>query len=103
MNKIVVSGNLTKDPERINWGKGKYKQEGVAFTIADNNGEDKNGEDIVMFWDCVLTGKRADFIEDNFKKGSHITVVGRAGYRVNETETDFYVNPRIDFITDILI
>ena len=96
MNKIVVSGNLTKDPERITWGKGKDKQEGVAFTIADNNGEDN-----VMFWDCMLTGKRGDFIEDNFKKGSHITVVGRAGYRVSETKKDFYVNPRIDFITDI--
>ena len=79
MNKIVVSGNIVKDPERISWGKGKDKQEGVAFTIADNNGEDN-----VMYWDCLLTGKRADFIEKNFEKGSHITVVGRAGYRVSE-------------------
>lgn len=96
MNKIVVSGNLTKDPERITWDKGKNKKEGVAFTIADNNGENN-----VMFWDCMFTGKRADFIEDNFKKGSHITVIGRAAYRVSETKKDFYVNPRIDFITDI--
>ena len=96
MNKIVVSGNIVKDPERISWGKGKDKQEGVAFTIADNNGEDN-----VMYWDCLLTGKRADFIEKNFEKGSHITVVGRAGYRVSEDKKNTYVNPRIDFITDI--
>lgn len=96
MNKIVVSGNIAKDPERVTWGKGKDKQEGVAFTIADNNGKDN-----VIFWDCMLTGKRADFIEENFEKGSHITVVGRAGYRVTEDKKTTYVNPRVDFITDI--
>lgn len=98
MNKVVVSGNLTKDPERITWGKGKDKKEGVAFTIADNNGEDN-----VIFWECMLIGKRADFIEDNFEKGSHITVVGRANYRLTEDKKKekTYVNPRVDFITDI--
>lgn len=96
MNKIVVSGNLTKDPERVSWGKGKEKEEGIAFTIADNQSEEK-----CLYWDCLVTGKRCDFIEEHFEKGSHITVVGRAGFKVTEGKKETYVNPRIEFITDI--
>ncbi len=81
MNRVIIIGRLTKDPEL------KYIQSGSAvanFTIANNriyttnNGERK--ED-VSFLDCVAWGKLGETIAEYMQKGRRIAVEGRLQQR----------------------
>ena len=71
MNKVFLSGNLTRDPEL------KLTQSGKAylrFGIAVNRPFNK---DAVDFFNLVAWDKTAEFIEKWFSKGSRILVEGR--------------------------
>lgn len=71
MNKVVLLGRLTKDPElRFAAGSGT----GVSrFTIAVNR-QFKKGE--TDFINCVAFGKTAETISQYFTKGKQIVVSG---------------------------
>lgn len=73
MNKVILIGRLTSDPEL------RQTQSGTAncsFTIAvdRNNGADK--EKTADFIRCVAWGKRGEFVGRYFTKGKQIAVVG---------------------------
>lgn len=71
MNKVVLSGNLTKAVEV------RYTQQGLAvgnFTLAIKR-EIKNDE--VDFINCVAYGKTAELISKYLDKGSRILAEGR--------------------------
>lgn len=71
MNRCVLIGRLTKDPDV------KYTKDKLAvahFTMAvDRKGKDKTADFIA----CVSFGKTAEFIEKYIKKGTKIAVEGR--------------------------
>jgi len=71
MNKVVLLGRLTKDPElRFAAGSGT----GVSrFTIAVNRQFKKNETDFI---NCVAFGKTAETISQYFTKGKQIAVSG---------------------------
>lgn len=72
MNKIFLSGRLTKDPEV------KTAQSGKAYTrvgIAVDRPFSKDKE--VDFFNLVVFGKTAEFLGKWFSKGSKILVEGR--------------------------
>lgn len=78
MNKITLTGRLTKDPEL------KRTQSGIAFanfTIAVDRPGSKKDDKIVDFFDCTVWGKadvdgRAGAICKYFHKGDGIVVTG---------------------------
>ena len=71
MNKIILSGNLTRDPElRLTQNNKAY----VRFSIAVNRPFSK---DAVDFFNLVAWEKTAEFIDKWFSKGSRILVEGR--------------------------
>ena len=70
MNKIMLMGRLTKEPDV------KITDTGLRicnYTIAVNR-RFQQGAD---FFVCVAFGKAAEFVERYFHKGSMIAVVGR--------------------------
>lgn len=70
MNKVLLIGRLTRDPEVFGEGDRKV----AKFTLAvDRFGKD-NGAD---FPNCVAFGTRADFAEKWLKKGIKIHVEGK--------------------------
>ena len=72
MNKIILSGRLTKDPEV------KTAQSGKAYTrvgIAVDRPFSKDKE--VDFFNLVAFGKTAEFLGRWFSKGSKLLVEGR--------------------------
>jgi|SRR5271157_4756892 len=77
INLVVISGNLTKDPEL------KYLGSGTAvcsFTLALNNKyKNSSGEIIeeVSYIDVVAFGKSAENCTENLHKGSRATIQGR--------------------------
>lgn len=71
MNKVLIAGNLVKDPEvRIVGNNMKV----CGFTLAVS---DKNKDKTVSFIDCDAFAKTAEFIGANFVKGRQMLVEGR--------------------------
>ena len=67
MNKVILTGRITKDPEV------RYTQQGVSvvsFTIAVNRQyRDANGNNQADFINCTAWRSTADFITRYIKKG----------------------------------
>ena len=74
MNKIILMGRLTADPELKNSSSGVSS---CRFTIAvDRSHTNKNGEREADFIICVAFRKTAEFISRYFRKGKMISVEG---------------------------
>lgn len=68
MNRVVLMGRLTKDPE------GRREETAYArFTLA----VDRKKKDEADFISCVAFGKTAEFLLDHFKHGNKIAISGR--------------------------
>lgn len=71
MNKVILSGRLTKDPE-IRYGGSDKKLAIASFSLA----VDTRKKDDTDFFDCVCFGKTAEFIEKYVIKGTKILIDG---------------------------
>ena len=75
MNKVLLIGRITKDPEI------RYLQNGtpqVLFTLAVDRGmRDANGQRQADFISCVAWRGQADFISRYIRKGYLMSVEGR--------------------------
>ena len=79
MNKIILVGRLTKDPEVRTTSAGFNT---VNFTVAVNrNFKNKDGNYDADFLPCVAFRQTADFVSKFFKKGSMISLDGRVQTR----------------------
>jgi single-strand DNA-binding protein len=77
LNKVLLYGNLTRDPELKALPSGVKV---VSFSIATNRTyKDKNGQkqDSVEYHNLVAFGKQAELISQYMKKGKAIYVEGR--------------------------
>ncbi len=74
MNKVILIGNLTKDPEIRSTSSGKKV---ASFSIAVNEGKDSNGQELVQYFNMSAWEKLADILEQYVKKGTKVAVVGR--------------------------
>lgn len=79
MNKVILIGNLTKDPEMRSTGTGKSV---CAFTLAISQGKDKTD-----FIDCVAWDKAAENIAKYMSKGKKMCVIGRLQKRSYDTDS----------------
>lgn len=75
MNKVILLGRLTKDPE-IRYSAGAEQKAIAKFTLAVDRRFKKEGEQSADFISCTAFGKSAEFIEKYFRKGSKILVEG---------------------------
>ena len=78
MNKVVLMGRLTRDPE-IRYSQGENQLAIARYTLAvdrrfNRNNDDNNNADFIQ---CVLFGKTAEFAEKYLKKGTKLVVTGR--------------------------
>lgn len=86
LNKIVIMGRLTRDPELRQTGSGT---DVASFTLAvdrDYSGRD-GGEKETDFIDVVAWRHTAEFVSKYFAKGDTAAVVGRLQIR-NWTDKD---------------
>ena len=75
MNKVVLVGRLTRDPEVRSTSSGSNT---ARFTVAVNrNFKNKDGQYDADFVSCVAFRNTADFVSKFFKKGSMIGLEGR--------------------------
>ena len=76
MNRVILMGRLTKNPE-IKYA-GKENDMAVArYTLAVNRRYKREGEQEADFISCVTFGKSAEFAQKYLRKGIRIVVSGR--------------------------
>ena len=84
MNKIILLGRLTKDPEIL---IGKNENKVGRFILAVPRKFVKEGEErLTDFFNVVTFGKSAEFVEKYFGKGQQIALIGRAELNQYEDE-----------------
>ena len=96
MNKVILSGRLTKDVEL------KQTQSGLSnctFTVAVNrNFTDQSGQRQADFINCQAWRKPAEAIAKYFHKGSRISLVGRIQTRSYDDQ-----NGQKHYITEVMV
>lgn len=80
MNKVILMGRLTADPE-VRYSQSAEPLAIVRFSIAVNKRFKRDGEPDADFINCVAFGKTGEFTSKYFKKGMMISVVGRLQVR----------------------
>lgn len=95
MNKVILKGNLTKDPVLQSTQSGLSL---LRFNIALNRGKDKDGNDKgADFPTIVAFGKSAETISKYFCKGKEILLEGRV--RTDKYDKD----GRTIYTTDVIL
>ena len=75
MNKVIISGRLTRDPE-ISYSQSAEPIAVTRIGVAVNRRFKRDGEPDADFINCVAFGKTAEFISKYFTKGRMIGIVG---------------------------
>lgn len=83
MNKVIMMGRLTKDPE-VRYG-GQNNMAIARFSIAVDRRFKREGQPEADFFNCTAFGKLGEFVEKYLKKGTKIVLDG-------ELQNDNYTN-----------
>ena len=76
MNKVILMGRLTRDPE-IRYSQGESSLAIARFSLAVERRFKRQGEPDADFFNCTAFGKQAEFAERYLKQGTKMVVVGR--------------------------
>ena len=73
MNKVILVGRLTRDPEVRNSGEKVV----ARYTVAVDRRFKRDNEPTADFIPCVVFGRSAEFAEKYFRQGMRVSVSGR--------------------------
>ena len=76
MNKVILIGRLTKDPE-TRYSQGQSSTCITRYSLAVDRQFKRDGDQAADFLNCVAFGKQGEFAEKYLKKGAKIAVTGR--------------------------
>ena len=76
MNKVILMGRLTRDPE-VRYSAGESGTAIARYTLAVDRRFKRDGEATADFISCVSFGRTAEFAEKYFRQGLKIIVSGR--------------------------
>ena len=94
MNRVILCGRLTKEPE-VRYSQTASGSMAVArYTLAINRAFKKDGEQAADFINCIAFGKNGEFAEKYLHKGTKIIVEGRwqTGNYTNKDGQKVYTN-----------
>lgn len=81
INRVSISGNLTRDPEvRMTAGGTEVLSFGVAVNDRRKNPQTGEWEDYPNFVDCTMFGKRAESVSRCLSKGMKVAIDGKLRY-----------------------
>lgn len=76
MNKVVLMGRLTRDPE-VRYTEGDNPTTIARYTLAVDRKFKRDGEPTADFIRCIVFGKAAEFTEKYLQKGIKVVISGR--------------------------
>lgn len=97
MNKVILMGRLTKDPD-VRYSQGENQLAIARYVIAVNRKVRQGEEQTADFISCVALGNNGEFAEKYLRKGTKLVVEGRI-------QTGSYTNKdgqRV-YTTDVLV
>jgi len=100
LNKVILIGNLTRDPELRSLPSGVKV---CSFSLATNRvWKDKNGarQESADYHNIVVFGRQAETVAQYMKKGSSILVEGRMQTRSWDDKTSGEKKYRTEVIAD---
>ena len=98
MNKVILMGRLTRDPE-VRYSQGENGNNAIArYSLAVDRRFSRDRENNTDFINCVAFGRAGEFAEKYFRKGMKVLVTGRI-------QTGSYTNKdgQKVYTTDIVI
>lgn len=101
INRVLISGNLTRDPELRQTGGGtQVLSFGVAVNDRRRNPQTGEWEDYPNFIDCTMFGARAEALSRYLSKGTKVAIEGKL--RWSQWERDGQKRSKIEVIVDEL-
>ena len=99
INKVVISGNLTRDPELRQTANG-FPVLGFGVAVNDRRRNQQTGEweDYPNFIDCTMFGARAESVAKFLSKGSKVAIEGKL--RWSQWERDGQKRSKIEVVVD---
>lgn len=93
MNKIILMGRLTRDPE-VRYSQGEKPMAIARYTLAVDRKFKRDGEPNADFINCIAFGKNGEFAEKYLHKGIKILAEGRwqTGSYTNKDGQKVYTN-----------
>ena len=77
MNKVILMGRLTRDPE-VRYSQGGENPLAIArFTLAVDRRFKRDGEATADFINCVAFGRQAEHAERFYRQGLKVVITGR--------------------------
>jgi single-strand DNA-binding protein len=76
MNKVILMGRLTRDPE-VRYSTGDSATAIARYTLAVDRRFHRDGEATADFISCTVFGRGAEFAEKYLHQGTKIAVTGR--------------------------
>lgn len=99
INKVTISGNLTRDPElRATTAGTNILTFGMAVNDRRKNPSTGEYEDHANFVDCVVFGNRCDFLSRQLRKGKKVYVEGKLRY--SSWERDGAKRSKLEVVVD---
>ncbi len=75
MNKVILMGRLTRDPE-TRYSQGEKQTAISRFSLAVDRRIKRDGQPDADFFNCTAFGKSGEFVEKYLKKGTKVLVEG---------------------------
>ena len=99
INRVNISGNLTRDPElRVTAGGTQVLSFGVAVNDRRRNAQTGEWEDYPNFVDCTMFGNRAEAVGRFLAKGMKVAIEGKLRY--SSWEKDGQRRSKLEVIVD---
>ena len=99
INRVIISGNLTRDPELRSTQSGMDVMSfGVAVNDRRRNPQTNEWEDYPNFVDCTMFGNRARSLHQYLSKGTKVAIEGKL--RWSQWERDGQKRSKIEVIVD---
>ena len=88
MNKVILMGRLTRDPE-VRYSQGEQATAIARYTVAVDRRFRRDGDSqSADFIGCVAFGRQAEFAEKYLRKGIKIALTGVSRPEVIQTAMD---------------
>ena len=101
INRVMISGNLTRDPELRQTGSGMAVLTfGVAVNDRRRNQQTGEWEDYANFVDCTMFGNRAQGVHPYLSKGMKVAIEGKLRY--STWEKDGQRRSKLEVVVDEL-
>lgn len=99
INRVIISGNLTRDPELRATASGMpVLSLGVAVNDRRRNQQSGEWEDHPNFVDCTMFGNRAESVSRYLSKGSKVAIEGKL--RWSQWERDGEKRSKLEVVVD---